>query len=503
MMSRGKALVNLSLAKTKGQAETRYIIQGHNIINRQDVVTHDKTHLRRETLTHDGTNQRQETAIHDTIQPRQNDELHDTTNLRQETLTHDATNQTQETEKHIHDTTQLRQNDELHDTTNLRQETLTHVALNQRQETVMHDTSQQKQNNELHDTTYLRQETLTHVVTNQRQETVIHDTIQPRQNDEPHDTVYPRQSRRTNGEVQLTAGTDRYETRPSNLRKGSVTLPPNMDVDDYDLDDDVIDPDWEYKKNNNDYSDSNDSNINNDEMEINEVDHEETVETETSSASNRKRKRCTLKQKHKKLRMNGEAYLGVSTNDEGVKTHCKERAGRLMCPSGCSKKCKKQSKNRQCTLITEDNRSAVFEKFWKEMTWNEKKMYVVSLVEKTQVAQRTTGGPSRRSFSFRYHLWQNNNRVVVCKSMFCNTLGISEKTIHNWITDATCGVPKGKATSSSIPARNERRESAKEYLLGLPNMPSHYCRSSSSKKYLEPLFASISEVYREYKKHLL
>ena len=67
---------------------------------------------------------------------------------------------------------------------------------------------------------------------------------------------------------------------------------------------------------------------------------------------------------------------------------------------------------RQCSLITEDNRSAVF---WKEMTWNERKVYVVSLVEKIQVVQITTGGPSRKSFSFRYRPWQNNNRVVVCK----------------------------------------------------------------------------------------
>ena len=131
-------------------------------------------------------------------------------------------------------------------TTNLRQETLTHDALNQRQKTEMHDTSPPRQNDELHDTTYLRQEALTHVVTNQIQETVIHDTIQPRQNHELHDTANPRKSRRTNGAVQLTAGTDRYDTGPSNLRKGSVTLPPNMDADDYDLDDDVMDPDWEY-----------------------------------------------------------------------------------------------------------------------------------------------------------------------------------------------------------------------------------------------------------------
>ena len=36
------------------------------------------------------------------------------------------------------------------------------------------------------------------------------------------------------------------------------------------------------------------------------------------------------------------------------------------------------------------------------MSWEEKKMYVVSLVEKAEVAQRKTGGPSRRGFSFRY-----------------------------------------------------------------------------------------------------
>ena len=189
--------------------------------------------------------------------------------------------------------------------------------MNQIQETVMHDTSQPRQNYELHDTTYLRQETLTHVVTKQRQETVTHDTIQPRQNDELHDTAYPRQSRLTNKTVHDT--TIRYILLEShvctckdtysvhykqyidtiNSRNGpilyrtvrlekkvcSVTLPPTMDADDYDVDDDVMDPDWECTKNANDDSDSNDSNVNNGEIGI--VDQEETVETKTSSASDR------------------------------------------------------------------------------------------------------------------------------------------------------------------------------------------------------------------------
>ena len=62
------------------------------------------------------------------------------------------------------------------------------------------------------------------------------------------------------------------------------------------------------------------------------------------------------------------------------------------------------------------------------MSWEEKKMYMVSLVEKAEVAQRKTDGPSQRGFSFRYHLWKNNTRVEVCKNMISSTLGISEKT---------------------------------------------------------------------------
>ena len=76
-------------------------------------------------------------------------------------------------------------------------------------------------------------------------------------------------------------------------------------------------------------------------------------------------------------------------------------------------------------------------------------MYMVSLVEKAEVAQRKTDGPSQRGFSFRYHLWKNNTRVVVCKNMISSTLGISEKNIHNWITGATCGIPKSKPSSGN------------------------------------------------------
>lgn len=197
--------------------------------------------------------------------------------------------------------------------------------------------------------------------------------------------------------------------------------------------------------------------------------------------------------------MRGNAYLGVHKNDDGIKTHCKDRAERILCRSGCSKKCEKQSKMRKCSLINEQTRKVIFDKFWKQMDWsrNEKRIYAVNLIEKSEVAQRTTEGNSRRNFSNRYHLWQGNEWLPVCKGMFTSTLGISEKTIHNWINDANCGVPKSPETpgpKKTNAINKERRQSAVLYLESLPKVPLHYCRASTSKQYLEPLFSSLSDV---------
>ena len=40
----------------------------------------------------------------------------------------------------------------------------------------------------------------------------------------------------------------------------------------------------------------------------------------------------------------------------------------------------------------------------------------------------------------------------------------------------------------------------RQFLLDLPKMPSRYCRQSSSKLYLEPIFQSFQEVFKLYQK---
>jgi len=47
---------------------------------------------------------------------------------------------------------------------------------------------------------------------------------------------------------------------------------------------------------------------------------------------------------------------------------------------------------------------------------------------------------------------------------------------------------------------SDDRKTAKDFLLTLPKLESHYCCSSTSKLYLEPIWPSLISVYKEYLK---
>ncbi|CAK6965474.1 uncharacterized protein LOC127510601 isoform X1 [Scomber scombrus] len=75
--------------------------------------------------------------------------------------------------------------------------------------------------------------------------------------------------------------------------------------------------------------------------------------------------------------------------------------------------------------------------------------------------------------------------------MFLGTLGIGTWSAQNWVqdTDAT-----ERKTAS-------RHREADEFIRSFPDLrkvPSHYCRSSTSNHYLEPVFQSMADLHKEY-----
>ena len=96
----------------------------------------------------------------------------------------------------------------------------------------------------------------------------------------------------------------------------------------------------------------------------------------------------------------------------------------------------------KCPLITEEDREIIFSNFWKNLNWDERKVYVNSLIGSSDVSERTIEGNSRRNKSLKYFLRKNGERIQVCKDLFLSTLGIGEKTVYGWIKGEESGIPE-------------------------------------------------------------
>ncbi|XP_039297607.1 uncharacterized protein LOC120354469 isoform X2 [Nilaparvata lugens] len=94
-------------------------------------------------------------------------------------------------------------------------------------------------------------------------------------------------------------------------------------------------------------------------------------------------------------RQKGEAYIGYRRCNPGKVAHDIEREAKVLGPRCQSVACIK-SKLRACNTITEDERLKIFNGFWKKMSWDQRKVYVVSLLEKVDVSRRRSQSENSR-----------------------------------------------------------------------------------------------------------
>ncbi|CAH1102778.1 unnamed protein product [Psylliodes chrysocephalus] len=91
----------------------------------------------------------------------------------------------------------------------------------------------------------------------------------------------------------------------------------------------------------------------------------------------------------------------------------------------------------------------------------------------------------------------------VCKIMFLNTLGINEGSVIYWKNDSKNKVDNSKQlgliVNNHTKGVKDRKEMLIEFFRDFPKIESDYCRTRSSKFYLDPVFESKSGFYKFYK----
>lgn len=203
----------------------------------------------------------------------------------------------------------------------------------------------------------------------------------------------------------------------------------------------------------------------------------------------------------KEIQIKCYVYLGYTRSKEKVISHNTNRQAKTMLPT-CTKLSCQRSIKRKCNEILEDGRLRVFTDFWSNLSWPEKKIYVTCLVRKTSVKQRKIDSTvSRKNSYFSYFLKVNGKLLNVCKTMFLNTLSLGESQVHNWCTtreqcEISLNTPKVRCLGVVHIKKN--RKFVNIFLEKIPKMPSHYCRTSTSKLYLEPYIQSKSQLYNMY-----
>ena len=205
-----------------------------------------------------------------------------------------------------------------------------------------------------------------------------------------------------------------------------------------------------------------------------------------------------MKIKRKRNRMFGVAYSSTTKSGDGEYV---VKEPRIISERCSSKRC---CKSKRCNEFSEEDRQRIFHSFWKELDWGQRKVYVASLADMRDVGRKKVED-SRRQCSITYYLRKDGERLKVCREMFLSTLCLGEWSVRNWVMSSVDGM-HSSTKERPVPATGrhnealEKRELVRKFFSDLPKLPSHYCRASTSKKYLEPHFQSVAEVYRLFEK---
>ena len=187
------------------------------------------------------------------------------------------------------------------------------------------------------------------------------------------------------------------------------------------------------------------------------------------------------------------------------KVYSKDTEGRKLGETCTSAFCLK-SKLRACSNFTEETRKGIFSHFWIMKTWEERKTYVRSLVQCGAKKQVKVALDSRRENSFSFYMQnENKEKQQVCRNMFATTIGMSVKTVNNWLRETqtpeeTRRDPKHPKSGKTLPVSAADRESRKEWLNKIPTVPSHYCRQTDTykgKKFIMP-GKSLTQLHKDY-----
>jgi len=206
-----------------------------------------------------------------------------------------------------------------------------------------------------------------------------------------------------------------------------------------------------------------------------------------------KKRKINARVNKKTCKLYGESYKKLKKNGSIVTVDKK-----IIKENPClGKKC-----TNECNTITEEERLVIFNRYWKDFDHTRKRDYLLCCMERQDVKRQYVTHVSNRCNMYKYYFSFNDTTKVVCRKFLLNTLNITEKLLRftrdNKVDLFSSKTDDRGQKSAYNKTSEEIIKSVYTFINKLPAVPSHYCRSSSTKKYIGSEFQSLANVYRIY-----
>ena len=214
------------------------------------------------------------------------------------------------------------------------------------------------------------------------------------------------------------------------------------------------------------------------------------VESETSRKSRKRMRNYDdwTRNVRKRRRQSGQEYVTL----KGKRIRAREVKTKKDCVGKCRYKC--------ATVISNVDRQNIFKAFWK-LSDNEKTAYYMRTTEHAAKKRtRTKAKESRKKYSYKYFFYMGAQKIRVCKEFYLHTLDISQRRIE-YANKNKVHEQENFTDNRGAHIKNKTSDPATEYIKkhidSFPRIPSHYCRQTSNKEYLEGKL-SLNKMYEMY-----
>ena len=201
----------------------------------------------------------------------------------------------------------------------------------------------------------------------------------------------------------------------------------------------------------------------------------------------------SIRHEVKKKRNLGLSYV----SEKSRKVYSARRRLRSPCSSS---ECNRRALG--CALFAEEDRARILDAFFNLGDLYVQRQWIARNVNQVNLQNPTVGAKTKM---FKYYLpLEDGTKMQVCKVMFLNTLGISDRQIRTTMSKIdAAGVlekenPGGRHTIHKI-RDNKVQVLVKAHINRFPKMESHYCRQKTQNQYLSPEL-TVTKMHELYSK---